>query len=552
MPLRAVQIFVQCESAEALAAALDRALRRQKAPAVHERRLVALHTEGWAVLLEEGHADGGLARLLSELCGGRSLALELDGAGLSLRLREYASGEPGDVAEAKRFEDVEGRAWSVLRSLQVPPSLRLFALDEVELFEPGPELADGEGLFALEAFVSQAGVRIERRRAAPPERREGKEPPAAPDLMVESQAGEARAFEVRTLQGGPPSADELSLLAEVEEVQARRLASQLAATADEGRIARPGFVYQTAGGAPGLDEGLLGRARARRPWLQRLFDPDKPAPLSHAGFTALCHGALTREHPEARVLRAHALRLELASAAGGVSLRVPLAAAYADYLFDDRDDPEAHAAEVVASTRALCAAPLAPLSAWTQEELLAALLPTVIPATLAANGPAGRASDLFTLSLSSALLVDDGTRIAPVDQATLALLGISYDDALDRAVANSDARTLAAPEAISYFDLEQGRVLLCDFDDPGGAGRLLSPLARSLFLQILGGVCYAASPTRDSLLACSPEEPEALAWLIEESRRRFSEAPFPIHPGLVQVTEEGAFEVAGDQLEPVG
>jgi hypothetical protein len=118
-------------------------------------------------------------------------------------------------------------------------------------------------------------------------------------------------------------------------------------------------------------------------------------------------------------------------------------------------------------------------------------------------------------------------------------------------VANVEARTLERPEGFEWFDLEQGRVVVADFDDPAGAGRLLAAGARAMLLQILGGSCIAAAPTRDSLLACE-DEPDAVAWLRGEARRRFEEGPFPIDPGLVRVSGEGVWafgEEAVDALD---
>jgi|GEM_PF-1737688 len=546
LPLRGNQIFVRCASLGAFEETLTRALRRQKAPMV-ERHFLAVHEGAWALLLEETGADAGLSRLLSELSSARALLVELDGAALTLRVRDYQCGEPGQIREEPRFRDVEQIAWSLLEEAQVPAALRLFALAAVVLADgtsPGP------GVPALELFVGPAGLRIEKRRAVLPERKPCGSPPAAPDLRVVSQAGESRAFELRTLASAP-TASELKSLAEVEEAQALRLALQLAAEAEEERIARPGFIYQgfsvgkpKASAQGSLDEGALHRARSGRPWLARILDAQTPAPLGHLGFTALCAKALAREAPEARLLRAHALRLEVASATEGVSLCIPLLPGYLAYLRDAREEPELHAARAAQDARARLAAPPAGQlePGPSRDTFLASLLPTLVPsdhAPVLATVP-------LTASLSSSLLIDDGRRIAPVWLESLAALGLSSGEALDRAIANADERTLQEPQALRYLELEEGRVLSCNFGDPGGAGRLLSPLLRSFLLQLFGGYCYVAVPTRDSLLACSADAPEALDWLSEEARRRFAEGPFPVHQGLLQLGTEGVRELAPD------
>src|SRR6266850_29093 len=100
MTLRASQIAVRAASRAALRDALDRALRRQKPPQ-RPRRLLAALADGWAAIVEEGRseADGGLARLLSELLAGDAVALDLDGAALSLKLRAFRGGEPCELRQ---------------------------------------------------------------------------------------------------------------------------------------------------------------------------------------------------------------------------------------------------------------------------------------------------------------------------------------------------------------------------------------------------------------------------------------------------------------------
>jgi len=60
---------------------------------------------------------------------------------------------------------------------------------------------------------------------------------------------------------------------------------------------------------------------------------------------------------------------------------------------------------------------------------------------------------------------------------------------------------------------------------------------RGLILVVLGEEsALAAAPTRDALLACGAADEEGAAWLAGEARRRFEEGPFPVDPGLWEIT----------------
>ena len=155
--------------------------------------------------------------------------------------------------------------------------------------------------------------------------------------------------------------------------------------------------------------------------------------------------------------------------------------------------------------------------------------------------------------LWGALLCDDGERIAPVSSKDLDALGVSLEEAFERALANADALTERAPEAVRWFDLEHGRVVTCEFNDPGGAGRLLSPAARELILQVLGAErAFAIAPTRDALLACDAEDAEGTRLLAREARQRFDDGPFPLTPRPWLLTADGVEAAAAPPEEPSG
>jgi hypothetical protein len=173
------------------------------------------------------------------------------------------------------------------------------------------------------------------------------------------------------------------------------------------------------------------------------------------------------------------------------------------------------------------------------------LTPGQLLPTLLAGDPGDRAVRPLAPGLWAALLSDDGVRIEPVSSAALLTLG-QFDDLLDRAIANADALTDAAPEGIQWFDLEHGRVVSCEFSDAGGAGRLLSAHARELILAVLGEeTALAAAPTRDSLLACAAQDEQGALWLQDEARTRFEEGPFPVSPTLFQISADEVVAGAG-------
>jgi hypothetical protein len=201
---------------------------------------------------------------------------------------------------------------------------------------------------------------------------------------------------------------------------------------------------------------------------------------------------------------------------------------------------------VVARVRELLSQPVLPVAEW--DGILEGLLPTLL-----VGDPSGRASVEIAPGLHAALLCDDGLYIAPVQRADLEAVRVSLDDAIERAIDNADELTGKFPESVRWFDAEHGRLVSCDFADPGGAGRLLSATMRALLLQILDEPrALAATPTRDSLLACAADDPEGAAWLQDEARRRFEEGPFPIHAGLWLIDAESLQPVVERIIEPSG
>jgi len=188
-------------------------------------------------------------------------------------------------------------------------------------------------------------------------------------------------------------------------------------------------------------------------------------------------------------------------------------------------DAEAAAEQLARETRAL-------VEAKAQAISVEHLLPTLVA------GEAG-------------LICDDGKWIRPVLPEDLVALGLDFEAALERAVARADALTDAAPAGIRWFDLEHGRVVVCEFADAGCAGRLLSRQVRELLLHILGAdFALAAAPTRDALLACAADDDEGAAWLAEEARRRFSEGPFPIAANLWMMGADLLRPLAAAGAEP--
>ncbi len=531
MPLRAAQLFVRCRSLEELGEALGRALQKiGQRPG--ERSLLALHEGEWGTLLFD-EPDPSLARLLSERFGS-ALLLHLEGGQLALTVQTWEAGRPGEEERDPRppdFRDVEAAAWELLRYLGVPPALRLLSLPAVEVLRDQTDAA-------LPALLAQ-DLELLAVSALPPPREEDALPPAEPDVVVASRAGEARALEVRTLPGGIPTEAWARTLAAVEEAQALRLLRALS-LGDEERVPRPTFAYKSR--QPVRVEKLLAKARQERPWLARLFDPEREPPLTLAGFTALCRTRLG----DLRVVRAHGRNLELESGSRVPDLghralhgcvRAPVAKAYLVYL--STLDAEAAAEQLAEETRALVLQAPPPPSAGH-------LLPTLF-----AGEPNDRAARPLAKGLCAALLFDDGERISPVCASDLAALGLDFDAALDCALARADALTDAAPEGVRWFDLEHGRVVLCEFPDAGAAGRLLSRHARELVLRVLGEEsALAAAPTRDSLLACAASDDEGASWLREEARRRFEEGPFPVHPGLWRIGLDQLTNVAEEDPGP--
>ena len=529
MPLRAAQLFFRCRSLEELGESLGRALQKRGRPP-EEQRLLGLQEQGWGVLLLP-EPDATLAELFSERFG-TALVLQIDGGALALSVQTWESGAPGEEErdpQPPHFRDVEAAAWELLGFMGVPASLRLLPLEEVEVLEE-------QSASALQAVLARAGPGGIEMRTVPvlPPPRSGQAPPVAPDVIFESKAGEARALTVRTLPGGIPTEAWAQALAAVEEAQALRLLRALA-DGDEPRIPRPAFAYRSLQAL--RVEKLLAKARRERPWLWRLLDPERAAPLTRAGFSQICRGKL------AEVARAHGPNVEVwesprlqASGLRQVVMRAPVAKIYEVYL--STLDEEAAAAQLVAETRALLERPAPPLRPEH-------LLPTII-----AGDPQGRAVRPLGRLLFGALLSDDGSRIAPVFSAELAAIGVGEAQAFELALERMDALTEAAPEGIRWFDLEHGRVITCAFADAGGAGRLLSVRGRELLLQILGeDEALAAAPTRDTLLACAARDDEGKAWLREEALRRFAEGPFPIDAGLWRIDRDRLLAVAETEAQ---
>jgi hypothetical protein len=525
--LRAAQLFVRCSSLEELGEGLARSLRRGGPR--EDADYLALHQAPWGTVVSQ-RPDPRLAKLLSERFG-TALSLWLDGGALALSVQTWEAGQPGEEERdprPPRFRDVEAAAWELLRYLGVPAALRLLPLAGIEVLRSAAA--------GLPAVLARAGERVEVSSVAavPPPRPEGPAP-VDPDVVVESRAGERRALEVRDLPGGIPTEAWAQALAEIEEAQAGRLLRALA-DSDEPRLPRPTFAYRTLQAL--RMEKLLARARGERPWLAKLSDPEREPPFSRAGFTQLCRSRLAG----ARVARAHGPRLELF--AGAACVRAPVHEMYEVYL--STLDAEAAAAQLAAAALALAQEPPPPVARW--DAAAEKLLPTLL-----SGDPGPRAALEVAPFLHAALLCDDGVRIAPVLSADLEALGLEADDAFERAIANLDALTEAAPEGIRWFDLDHGRVVSCEFADAGGAGRLLSPRARELLLTILGEeTALAAAPTRDALLACAVDDEEGAAWLRDEAHRRCHEGPFAIHPGLWLISADLIRPVAGPGAGPSG
>jgi hypothetical protein len=530
VPLRAAQLFVRCRSLEELGEALGRALEKIDKPP-DERTLLGLQVGEWGTVVAQ-QIEPALARRFSERFG-TALAMRLDGGQLALTVQTWESGQPGDEERDPRpphFRDVEAAAWELLQYLGVPPALRLLDLAGIEVLREETEAA----LPALLARTGPEQVELWAVSAVPPPRSEGPSPPAEPDVVVASQAGEARALEVRTLPGGIPTDAWAQALAAVEEAQALRLVRALG-DGDEPRMPRPTFAYRSV---QALRVGkLLAIARRDRPWLSRLLDPEREPPLTLAGFTELCRGRLG----ELPVVRAHGRNLELQASGSRLQasacVRAPVAKVYGVYLSTLED--EAAATQLEEETRVLLQKSPPPLSAEN-------LLPTLL-----AGDPGERAVRPLAPDLYAALLFDDGEWIVPVLAADLVALGIDLDAAFDRAIARATALSDAAPGGIRWFDLEHGRVVICEFPDAGAAGRLLSQHVRELILKVLGEeLALAAAPTRDVLLACGASDGEGALWLADEARRRFEEGPFPIHAGLWKIGAGELTPVADASLGP--
>jgi hypothetical protein len=433
----------------------------------------------------------------------------------------WTAGQPGDEERdpvPPHFRDVEAVAWELLEYLGIPAPLRLLPLAEIEV------RSEGEGVLAVLAKANPEQIELWTVQAVPPHRSD--ELPVDPDLVVESALGEARALAVRDLPPGIPSEAWAESLAAIEEAQGRRLLRALA-DGDEERVPRPTFAYRSLQAL--RLEKLLSEARRGRPWLWRLLDPEREPPLSRAGFTALCRERIAAELPDAVVARAHGSHLELL--AGEICVRAPVREFYEKNYFFSLDE-EGAAGELVERAREMLALPVRPVGEWPS--VLEGLLPTIL-----SGEPGARAARPIAPELSAALLCDDGQHIAGVQVDDLLAQGIDFAQALERAIANADALTAKSPESVRWFDLEFGRVVSCDFADPAGAGRLLSRQAREMILSVLDEEsAYAATPTRDALLACSADDPDAVAWIEEEARRRFEEGPFSISPVLWLITAE--------------
>lgn len=528
VPVRIAQLFVRASSLDALAEALSPALERHGRPPEGPGLTFIVLLDGpWATLVLE-RIDYELAQRLSEQVPGEVVALDLDGSRLFFQSRRFTRGQAGPLDTEPLGRDVEAVAWDLLGELSVPEALRLLPLAAIETIEAGQQGA----LPALSVELRSGNFKMWAVGALPPGR--AAEAPVEPDVLLVSAAGEARALEIRRLPAVPATAQLAEALVTVEEAQAQRIARNLAASVDDERIPRPAFAYETLHSA--RLEPLLQAARARRPWMQQLL---KASPLSHAGFTAKCRASIERSCGT-RVSRAHALRLELESGP-----RVPLGAAYASYLKSLDEVTSIRSVVDELQTRLL----QGPVPLGRRAAALAGLLPVVAGPTLAK----GRAAAEIAGNLRAALVHDDGGRILPIRLADLAAIELDLDEAFQHAVDNLDARTLAAPEGLTWFDLEHGRVVVSDFDDPSGAARLLTPQGRAMILQILNAdACLAAAPTRDTLLACEGDDPDAVAWLREEAQRRFEEGPFPVLPDLLRLTEEGLDPVAEEDLATSG
>ncbi len=554
MPVRAGQILVRTPSLEALATLLGRSLRRQKVTPGSARTLAVLYQSGWACVLEQGRVDFGLARLLSE--GGEAHALELDGARFFLKLRSSRGGEPGPLRQEPVDAgpllpvvcDVEQEAWDFLRELGAPPALRLCTHEDVRLFEAGDGDGAQSGLQALRLTLTAAGAEtvLQARllRGVPPERSEGLSPPARPDSLVESLAGESLALEVRKLPGLVPTAAAADALAAVEEQAALRLCLELGPLLEQERLPRPAFAYET----PALQEllPLLDEAREARPWLTRLCHPGVPAPLSHAGFALRSRALLSAAVPDARVLRVHGLLLEVRHpGAPDSALLLDLAPRWQAVLLGEEPEPDpaqpAAPSPLVAEVDQRLREPLLALADLPRSSFLAGLLPTLLAEgdaaffpsipLVAAPGPE-RAPPV-------GLLCDAARQLRPVDSRALAAHGLSLEAALARAEENADARTLSSPSGLHLFELEHGRVAMTSFGDAAGAGRLASASFRALLLELLGSdEVLVATPTRDTLLAC-PDSEEGAAWLRDEAGLRRSEGPFPLPGPLFSLTAAG-------------
>ena len=563
MPVRAAQLLVRTPSLEALGEQLGRALRRQKLAAGAVRTLTVLHQSGWACLLEQGRVDFGLARLLSEQ--GEVHALDLDGSRFALRLRSFRGGEPGPQRQepAERGPllplvcDVEQEAWDFLRELGVPPALRLCVAEEVRLFEPGAAegaVEGAAGLDALRIVLTEAGLQATLARGLPPERSEGRSPPARPDSLVESKAGESLALEVRRLPDLVPTAEAADALAAVEEQAALRLCLELGPLLEQERIPRPAFAYETsviADLAP-----LMETAREARPWLSRLCDAGIPAPLSHGGFAARSRALLAVAVPDARVLRVHGLRLEVRHpGAPDAALLFDLAARWQAALLGEEPEPDPatpHAPSALVDEVDLrLREPLLPLAELPRSAFLAGLLPTLWTGDDAAFFPSAPLPGLLPAAPGAAqaalvprvgLLCDAAGQLRPVEAAALSAHGLGLEDALTRAAENADVRTLAAAAGLHLFDLDHGRVAMTSFDDAAGAGRLASAAFRALLLRLIGAEVLVAAPTRDTLLAC-PDSEEGAAWLQGEAGLRRVEGPFPL-PGPLFLLDAGGLRIA--------
>lgn len=528
VPLRAAQIFVRTASLESFAEGLLPALQEHSRPPEGAGlRFLALLDQGWAAIVLE-RIDYELARRLSEQVDEELLTLDLDGARLFLQTRRFNRGKPGRLLTEPLGRDVEVVAWELLASLGVPAALRLLPLAAVEPVTPD----HAEALPALLVELKPENIELWTVGAIPPDR--GDEAPVEPDVVVESAAGESRALEVRRLPAVPATARLAEGLVAIEEAQAQRIARKLAAVTDAERIPKPTFAYELK--AAGKLEPLLQGARARRPWLRQLMET---APLSHAGFSARCRAAIEEELGQ-QVARVHGLRLELSS-----GVRVPLGPLYSKYLATLGEELAVRSALDALRPRLQQRAQVPRV----REAFLSGLLPVVAGPSL----PSERASAEVAGDLRAALIHDDGGRILPVLSEDLVAVGVELEDAFQRAVDALDARTIAAPEGLTWFDLEHGRAVVSDFDDAAGAARLLTPKGREMILHILGtDACLAAAPTRDTLLACARGDPDAVDWLREEAQRRFEEGPFPALPELFRLTEEGVDPVAEEDFAASG